>query len=79
MALLVIFDVPAVKPRRNLQRALSRLGFRQVFPNTFERQESVPGPAAVEREAARILAGQVYHFRVYSIVGRSTVRVRWGK
>jgi len=40
MALLVIFDVPAVKPRGNLQRALNRMGFFRLFPNTYERQEN---------------------------------------
>ena len=79
MALLVIFDVPAVKPRRALQRTLNRLGFRKVFPNTFERHTDTPGPGAVEKEAVRVLSGQVFHLRIYSIQGRSTMRERWGK
>ena len=79
MALLVIFDVPAKRPRRDLQRALNRLGFHRVFPNTYERHEEKPGPGAVEKEVIHVLRGEVYHLRIYSLKGRSTMRERWGK
>lgn len=79
MALLVIFDVPARAPRRRLQALLARLGFRRIFPNTYERDTPPPGPRELERACARELRGQVYRLRIYALASRTTMLERWGR
>ena len=79
MDLLVLFDVPLAAPRHRVQDTLTRLGFRRLFPNAYERHDAAPGMRETERALAKVLRGQVYHLRVYAMGGHTRVVERWGK